>query len=105
MFKRAPTLEERFAGKRWLEIGWGDAGFYQAEKITTRLTLHAVFWPTKSVVHIVGFTSPPTRYFAHSEVQTLAVDEVQVDRIVEFVSNSLARDKAEALIKLREGIW
>ena len=57
-----------FAQFESLEVGWGDDGFYRADKITTAITLKALFWPTPSVLHVVGFNGPPEREFPESKV-------------------------------------
>ncbi|MCV5148187.1 DUF2459 domain-containing protein, partial [Escherichia coli] len=44
-----PQLDARFAQPKWYEIGWGDKGFYQAQEITSSLTLQAMFWSTGAV--------------------------------------------------------
>ena len=54
MYKQMPALKLRFPGALYIEFGWGDKGFYQANEITTGLTLRAIFWPTDSVVHAVA---------------------------------------------------
>ena len=51
-----------FAPARYLEAGWGDDGFYRAQKITVSLTLKALFWPTPSVLHLVAVDDPPTDF-------------------------------------------
>lgn len=53
-----PQLDARFAQPKWYEIGWGDKGFYQAQEITSRLTLQAMFWSTGAVMHVVAFLCP-----------------------------------------------
>src|SRR5690242_13155396 len=49
----------RFADFDWLEIGWGDEGFYRyvptADSLTMELALRALFRPgNPSVLHVVG---------------------------------------------------
>ena len=43
------AVAQRFANYRWLEIGWGDEGFYRnvpdAASLTFRLAVRALFWP------------------------------------------------------------
>jgi uncharacterized protein (TIGR02117 family) len=63
-----PAVQQDFDGARYLEIGWGDKGFYQTEKITSGLTLQAIFWPTDSILHVVGLMDTPQTEFPHSEI-------------------------------------
>ena len=63
----------RFADFDWLEIGWGDEGFYRyvptAESLTVALALRALFRPgNPSVLHVVGVKNDPRAMFANSEV-------------------------------------
>jgi uncharacterized protein (TIGR02117 family) len=39
---------------RFVEFGWGDAVYYQAEKKTLRMTLAAILWPTASVMEVLA---------------------------------------------------
>lgn len=59
-----------FPQEKYLEFGWGDERFYQAEETTPWLASRAALWPTASVIHVIGLRS-------------LAADEVQADDIVE----------------------
>ncbi len=47
-------LVSDFPRARYLEIGWGDAAFYQAREPTLSLALRAIVKPTPSVLHVVG---------------------------------------------------
>jgi hypothetical protein len=38
-----PELKQRFDDVAYIEIGWGDKGFYQTKKITAGLTVRAIF--------------------------------------------------------------
>jgi len=47
-----------FANSDYLEFGWGDERFYQAEPETFWLGVRAALWPTSSVIHVIGIRSP-----------------------------------------------
>ena len=51
---RKGRLLEDFPDARYLEFGWGDAAYYQAQEKTLGMTLAAVFWPTDSVMEVIG---------------------------------------------------
>ncbi|MDW3350888.1 DUF2459 domain-containing protein, partial [Escherichia coli] len=80
-----------FAQPKWYEIGWGDKGFYQAQEITSRLTLQAMFWSTGAVMHVVAFSAPPERYFPGSEVKPLTINNGQLATLMLFISRSFSR--------------
>ena len=66
-------IKSRFGETPYLEFGWGDKGFYQANEITSGITFKAVFWPTESVVHVVAVPKEPRIYFKNSEGQKCRV--------------------------------
>jgi uncharacterized protein (TIGR02117 family) len=105
IYARIPELEARFVGADFLEIGWGDAGFYQANQITSGITFRAIFLPTDSVVHVVGLDEPASLYFSNSLVKPVQVDQANLDSLLSFVSNSFERDAQGSLIELRKGIY
>ena len=105
IYSRIPELEARFMGADFLEIGWGDAGFYQANQITSGITFRAIFLPTDSVVHVVGLDEPASLYFSNSLVKPVQVDQANLDSLLSFVSNSFERDAQGGLIELRKGIY
>jgi hypothetical protein len=63
------ALLEEFPDSAYLEFGWGDERFYQAEKNTFWLGMRAALWPTSSVVHVIGIREP-------------TADDVRADEIV-----------------------
>ena len=85
-----PELGDHFPDAVWLELGWGDAGFYQAGKISIPLAMRAILWPTKTVVHVTGFQSAPARYFASSDVRRLEVSGGEYRSLLRFLASSFA---------------
>lgn len=65
-------LLEDFPDSNYLELGWGDARFYQAERNTLWLGVRAALWPSSSVIHVIGLRDPI------SDAQADAVVAVQV---------------------------
>ena len=52
------TVLSEFPGATHLEFGWGDKRFYQTEWAGVWLAIRAAFWPTSSVVHVIGLRAP-----------------------------------------------
>src|SRR5687768_10757927 len=52
------SLLNDFSDSDYLEFGWGDARFYQAERNTFWLGVRAALWPTASVIHVIGLNDP-----------------------------------------------
>lgn len=102
---KLPTLYERFGNAHYYEFGWGDAGFYQAEKITTGLALKAILWPTDPVMHVVAVSGEPDTYFASSETVEIMVRESQLDSLMKFIIQSFARDPEGDIHALKRGLY
>ncbi len=103
--KSIKELKKRFGNAPFIEFGWGDKDFYQAKKITTSLTLQAIFWPTESVIYAVAVPEVPTRYFIGSEIQEICLSKNEYSSLIKFISNSFARDKTHKIIPLKKGIY
>lgn len=52
------SLLGEFPGADYLEFGWGDERYYQAEQGSFWLAMRAVLWPTASVIHVIGLREP-----------------------------------------------
>lgn len=44
----------------YLEFGWGEERYYQAERNTFWQGVRAAFWPNSSVIHVIGLHAPVT---------------------------------------------
>lgn len=95
-----------FSDYQYLEVGWGDEGFYRANKVTLRIALKAVFYPTNSVLHIVGFNGAVQHYFSSSDIIMVALSEKGLKNLCQFISNSYYQDKKSGKhISLGPGIY
>jgi uncharacterized protein (TIGR02117 family) len=100
-----PDLKDRFGDAAYYEIGWGDKGFYQAQEITTGLTLQAMFWSEGAIMHIVAVPDSPSKYFGQSEVVSTCLTYEQTSSLSTFVSNSFAHDPQRHIVRLKQGIY
>jgi len=100
-----PELKQRFGNAPYIEFGWGDNEFYQAEEITSGITLKAIFLPTDSVVHAVAVPRKADKYFKHSEVEKFCLGDSEFNSLVEFISSSFYRDESGNILKLNHGIY
>ena len=103
--KVIPELKNRFGDAPYIEFGWGDNEFYQAEEITSGITLKAIFLPTDSVVHAVAVTRKADKYFKHSEVEKFCLEDPEFKSLVKFITNSFYRDESGNILKLNHGIY
>lgn len=76
----------------YLEVGWGDKDYYMTPGPHLGITLKAGLLPTESVLHIVGFRGPVTRYFPQSEVIRIDLSEAGFERLCRYLEHSYARD-------------
>ncbi len=88
IYSLLPDLQQRFSDNHYLEFGWGDKGFYQAEEITLGITLRAILWPSDSVMHVVGIDKNPLTYFSQSDIRSLCVSADGYARLVDFIRHS-----------------
>ena len=100
-----PMLRERFGEIPYLEFGWGDHDYYQAEEITTGLTLNAILWPTDSVIHAVAVPEKADKFFATSIVEPICLSGREYSSLLRFISESFYKDEHGELIELSAGIY
>ena len=105
LYAYVPALKTRFPAANWLELGWGDAGFYQADEISTAITLDALFWPDPAVMHVVGFSETPERFFAASERRSLQLDAKAYHGLLSYLASSFAQAPDGHLAPQRKGLY
>lgn len=100
-----PSLAERFPHADYYEVGWGDAGFYQANKITAKISLNAVFMPSDTVIHFVGLYGDPVEHFINSDVQGVLITAEGMKSLCAFVESSFGRDETGRPKMLGPGLY
>lgn len=103
--EKLPFLTKDFGSSKYYEVGWGDKGFYQAQKVTFGLTTKAMFWPTASVLHIVSVTDTPPKYFPDSKVLEFKVSKTGLNHIIAYIAKSFATDENNVVIKTKPGLY
>jgi uncharacterized protein (TIGR02117 family) len=101
-------LRPGFAKKtrgRYMEIGWGDEGFYRAKSIDPGVAIRAIFTPTPSVLHLVGFYPRPEKVFIGSDVIELKVTDVEFHALCEHIRESFETDENGKAKYLSPGIY
>mgnify|MGYP005664124805 CR=1 FL=1 len=96
-----PALRKRFGDATYIEFGWGDKEFYQAEEVTLWLTLRTLFWPTESVVHTVPVNM--NRYFKNTRFEEVCLGGGEYDSLIRFISNSFQKNKEGEILALESG--
>jgi uncharacterized protein (TIGR02117 family) len=96
-----------FPKNRFLEFGWGDYDFYQnpTNEVDYFLAAKAMLWPTKSVMHVVGFDSDPDKFFARSGVIQLQFSDSLFSALFRYILDSFERNEAGELVALGPGLY
>jgi len=94
-----------FPDSKYLEVGWGDSTFYQTPEPDLFIALQAGLTPTESVLHIVGFNNPVTRYFPYSEVVEIQLSNTGFERLCRYFNDSHLRDKTGNALALGPGLY
>jgi hypothetical protein len=76
----------------YLEFGWGDARFYQAEPSTVWLGSRAALWPTASAVHVIGLGEPVAE---NAQARDIVEVRVPIERL-HAVAMAIEREFAAA---------
>ena len=103
--KLVESLSADFATSEFLEIGWGDQRFYQATDPNIGTALRAIFWPTQTVLHVVGVSASPRSYFVSGDLFAVAVPEVGYQDLLAFVAASFRRSEDDRLVKLGPALY
>ena len=82
----------------YLKIGWGDDKYYPDPDPSFGILLRAIFWPSRSVLHVVGMDVPVSQYFPNSDVVTLHLTEKGMEELTGFVSRYFRRDDEQGPI-------
>jgi uncharacterized protein (TIGR02117 family) len=81
------AVATRFAAYPFLEMGWGDEGFYRSVPTLAALTIpmaaRALFMPgNPSVLHVVGLSYPPRGAFPAADIIALDLSAEGFDRLL-----------------------
>lgn len=91
------SVAQRFASYPFIEIGWGDQGFYSQvpniAALTWRQGLRALFWPgNPSVLHVVGLSDHPRKVFREAEVVAVPLSDQGFSHMSRAIEKSFTRD-------------
>ena len=103
-------IAQKFANYNWLEIGWGDEGFYtsvpEAASVTAGLALRALFMPRNpSVLHVAGLSADPRAAFPKSDIVRIELSEAGFARMLERIEASFAHNAGDGPEDLGPGLY
>lgn len=82
-----------FPNVDYLEFGWGDERFYQAERNTLWLGSRAALWPTSSVIHVIGLPAPVTGNAHADEIVEVRIPIDGLRRLTTAIEQEFAGDR------------
>lgn len=86
----------------YIDIGWGDERFYQAEGNPPALAARAALVPTSSAIHIVPFSIHPlSLYSGDTFLKRIEATPRQFSALCRIISDSFERDESGNLIESR----
>jgi uncharacterized protein (TIGR02117 family) len=92
-----------FPEAQFLEIGWGDKDFYQADEGSFGLALKAALNSKASVLHVIGLRVPPEEFFVHSEILAVRLPPQGFERLCAFIHTAYKKDESGRAIALGPG--
>lgn len=106
----SPQAQQCFAafkGYPWLEIGWGDDGFYRAPEATTGLALGAMFCSGGTTLHVVGVDPNPPAFYRRYDVDLyhIRISEEGMRQMEAYILDSMARDPAGRCVEVQKGLY
>ncbi len=96
---------QSMAENKYLEIGWGDADFYQDEGFNLWYAFKAIFWPTRSVVHVNPINSEIANYYQETKVVEIMLDQEALEALTDFIIRHLEHDGESQLVVAGDGIY
>lgn len=95
-----------FPDARYLEFGWGDADFYQTPDFSIGMALKAILLPTRSVLHVVGFSKPVEQYYADAPLVRIELSGQGFNRMSGLIHGYFEREEEiDKAAPLREGLY
>jgi uncharacterized protein (TIGR02117 family) len=89
----------------YLEVGWGDREYWQAEDPGLGLALNALVLPTPSVVRVIAVDEPLAAAFPGAEIVELRLSRAGFERLLRFVDDTFARGGAPSAPALGPAAW
>lgn len=80
-----------FPNARYLRVGWGDRDYYTAAEFNLWYGLKALFWPTASVLHVVGFRRAPAEQYPRDELIALELTREGTAALIGYIDAAHAR--------------
>lgn len=96
---------EAYSASKYLEVGWGEGGYYPGHSRGVWGVLRAGVWPTGSVVHVVPIDQPVPERFSERTVVRVPLREKALDALTSFVAESFAVDSTGQATTVAPGYY
>ncbi|QWV93952.1 DUF2459 domain-containing protein [Geomonas oryzisoli] len=96
-------VKEYLRPGRYYEFGWGEAEFYQADKVTASIFLKAVFGRNPSVMHVFSMPVAPTEQFPGADLVELTLSKTGLKHLKDNLRASFKLDPAQRPYPLKGG--
>jgi uncharacterized protein (TIGR02117 family) len=101
-----PMLAGNFPNGNYVEIGWGDAKFYQSRNPSIYLAIQAMFWPTESVLHVVAIPGMPRHYFSNDvNIIELSLTQDGYQRLLNYLAGTFTYLDNRQIVLLGPGLY
>lgn len=101
-----PMLAGNFPIGNYVEIGWGDAKFYQSRDPSIYLAIQAMLWPTESVLHVVAIPGMPHHYFSNGvTIIELSLTQDGYQRLLRYLADTFAYLDTRQIVLLGPGLY
>jgi uncharacterized protein (TIGR02117 family) len=101
-----PVLAKDFMAGNYVEIGWGDAKFYQARVTSVFLAIQAIFWPGDAVLHVVAIQDAPYHYFPDNvTIVELSLPQDSYQKLLAFIADTFAYTNTRQVEQLGPGLY
>lgn len=95
-----PALRSRF-----IEMGWGDDGYYRAENVTSGMAARALIFSNPAVLHVVAMNSRPDTAFPSSGVIRITLSREGFQNLCRFLIDSYAFGADGEPVDLGKGLY
>jgi uncharacterized protein (TIGR02117 family) len=94
---RLGLTDTLFGQFKFIEIGRGDAGFYQVEEETLAVTLKALFLPTPAVLHLSAYNNLPAKKFPLSNTVEIKLSQSAMKKLLDAIVSDFSLDQGRAI--------
>jgi uncharacterized protein (TIGR02117 family) len=91
------------AAAGYVELGWGDAEYFQADDPSVLTAIDAFVTPGPSVLHVATFAAAPPARFPHDEVLRLGVARERFPALQRYLQDAFALDADGAVVVTSPG--